>query len=96
MPFPLHDPRSIPAAILLAGWLSGACGAAPPATPIAAPRPGAAAAGAAPADHTKDRKGVRHKSGSKQAVANCGPCHGSDLRGGKGPSCYTCHGQEWH
>ncbi len=49
-----------------------------------------------PADHTKDRKGIRHKPGAKQAVANCSPCHGQDLNGGQGPSCYTCHGREWH
>lgn len=73
------------------------CGAATPQAPPG--RSQAAQPTAArnpPADHTKDRKGVRHKSGSKQAVANCGPCHGPDLRGGKGPSCYACHGQEWH
>jgi len=38
-----------------------------------------------PADHAKDRKGVRHKSGSKQALQNCAPCHGADLKG-KGPA----------
>jgi len=48
-----------------------------------------------PADHAKDRKGVRHKSGSKQALQNCSPCHGADLKGGTGPSCYACHGKEW-
>lgn len=25
----------------------------------------------------------------------CNNCHGSNLRGGTGPSCYTCHGDEW-
>ena len=67
-----------------------------PAAPRATAAPAPAGRRNPPADHTKDRKGVRHKSGSKQAAANCGPCHGADLRGGAGPSCYACHGQEWH
>ncbi|MBI5640886.1 MAG: cytochrome c [Nitrospirae bacterium] len=28
-------------------------------------------------------------------IASCTPCHGADLRGGSGPSCYTCHGNKW-
>lgn len=82
------------------GVLTWACTGPPPSSPV---RPAPAVAQAPqvakrnpPADHTKDRKGVRHKSGSKQAAANCGPCHGQDLKGAQGPSCYACHGQEWH
>lgn len=83
------------------GAAAWACAGPPPAPPAqarpaTAPPPAVAARRNPPADHTKDRKGVRHKSGSKQAVANCGPCHGQDLKGAQGPSCYACHGQEWH
>ncbi len=93
-------PNTIVTILALVGLSAAGCGTPPAAAPAAGPRPAVATATTAthnpPADHTKDRKGVRHKSGSKQAVANCGPCHGPDLRGGKGPSCYACHGQEWH
>lgn len=79
------------------GAVSCGCGAPPTVSPTPPQRAAAPAAKRnPPADHVKDRKGVRHKSGSKQAVVNCGPCHGQDLRGGQGPSCFTCHGQEWH
>ncbi len=86
-------------AVVLVPCLMPGCGPdpAPPAPAAPATRP-AVTQGAQhnpPADHLKDRKGVRHKSGSKQATQNCSPCHGADLRGGAGPSCYTCHGQEW-
>ena len=49
----------------------------------------------APADHTISRDGVRHLPGLEDPETNCVACHGADLRGGAGPSCYTCHGQEW-
>jgi hypothetical protein len=92
-----HRARVALAAVLgLAVVLS--CAPAPaPAPPRPTPRP-TAAQGAKrnpPADHIKDRKGVRHKSGGKQALQNCSPCHGADLKGGAGPSCYTCHDQKW-
>ena len=77
-----------------------ACGGAakvPP--PQSAPAPAAAPAAPKPskppADHVKDRKGAMHKKGSSKAAANCGECHGADLRGGKAPSCYACHDKEW-
>ncbi len=28
-------------------------------------------------------------------TSTCQSCHGADLRGGAGPSCYTCHGKKW-
>lgn len=92
------------AGAMILGWVAvQACGTKPPAPTPPAARPQAAATAGVqgtarrnpPADHLKDRKGVRHKSGSKQALQNCGPCHGQDLRGGAGPSCYACHGKEW-
>lgn len=86
-------------AVLLAVAATLACGgvAKGPAPPAAVPpaAPAAPAAHKPPSDHTKDRKGAMHKRGSKEAVANCGECHGADLRGGKAPSCYACHDKEW-
>ncbi len=49
-----------------------------------------------PADHTDREDGFMHKPGKDRPFTNdCTMCHGADLRGGFGPSCYTCHGQEW-
>jgi len=76
-----------------------ACGgAAKVPAPLPAPAPAAPAAprpAKPPADHVKDRKGAMHKKGSKEAMVNCVACHGAELRGGKGPSCYGCHEKEW-
>lgn len=30
-----------------------------------------------------------------KGVRSCRVCHGTDLTGGSGPSCYTCHGPVW-
>ena len=50
----------------------------------------------APADHTVNQDGVRHKSGLNDPEVNCVACHGADLRGGQvGVSCYQCHGKKW-
>jgi hypothetical protein len=49
----------------------------------------------APADHTVSEDGVRHLPGLRDPENNCTGCHGTDLRGGEGPSCYSCHGKEW-
>lgn len=48
-----------------------------------------------PADHTESHGGYMHKPGGQQAMDNCTTCHGADLKGDQGPSCYTCHGQQW-
>lgn len=49
----------------------------------------------APVDHTISEDGVRHLPGLREPLDNCTGCHGTDLRGGDGPSCYSCHGKEW-
>ncbi len=50
-----------------------------------------------PADHVKDKDGVMHKRGYKAPFGDCTNCHGEELRGeGRAPSCYRCHGREWH
>jgi mono/diheme cytochrome c family protein len=37
-----------------------------------------------------------HRSYVKQnGTLECTSCHGADLRGGSGPSCYSCHGKKW-
>lgn len=52
--------------------------------------------GGTPASHTNSEQGVLHAPGNDFPFTNgCTVCHGSDLRGGVGPSCYSCHGQEW-
>jgi hypothetical protein len=81
--------------------------AAPAAAPAAATQPpaaqpgqvppGAPAAARIPADHAKDKDGVMHKRGYKKPLGDCTSCHGKDLRGqDQAPSCYECHGKEWH
>ena len=37
-----------------------------------------------------------HKPGKEDPLANCTTCHGSDLKGGAAPSCYTCHNSSDH
>ena len=49
-----------------------------------------------PPDHTENQNGVWHRTGKENPLANCVACHGSDLRGGSGPSCYTCHNDNDH
>ena len=40
--------------------------------------------------------GFLHAPGASQPVTNfCHLCHGDNLRGGTGPSCYLCHGAVW-
>ena len=41
--------------------------------------------------HDVNRGGVMHRSGAEDPLNNCVECHGSNLRGGNGPSCYSCH-----
>jgi hypothetical protein len=102
-PADLRNSRRSSTPLLLVGALVAmlACMQAPP-PPKPTPKPSPVATSATPgttairpADHVKDRKGALHKSGGKQAMQNCTPCHGADLRGDAGPSCYTCHNQKW-
>jgi hypothetical protein len=69
--------------------------AQPPQQPAAATTGKPGAKYHPPADHTKDKEGVMHKPGAKRESATCKECHGQDLKGGDGPSCYTCHDKEW-
>jgi DnaJ-class molecular chaperone len=46
--------------------------------------------------HTEDRGGVMHKPGATDPKTNCVACHGADLKGGSGPSCYNCHNSNDH
>ena len=50
---------------------------------------------ARPADHTVNKSGAYHKTGLTSPTVNCVQCHGTDLKGGSGPSCFKCHGQKW-
>ncbi len=53
--------------------------------------------GGPPADHTELLGGFAlHQPGFDEPEENgCNTCHGPDLRGGLGPSCYQCHRREW-
>ena len=46
--------------------------------------------------HTVNLGGVNHRDGSVDPLSNCTGCHGSNLHGGKGPSCYNCHNSNDH
>jgi len=46
--------------------------------------------------HTEDNGGVMHRPGKEDPLKNCTACHGADLTGGVGPSCYTCHNSNDH
>jgi len=49
-----------------------------------------------PSDHTDSEDGVMHKPGKDHPFRNgCTSCHGGNLRGDSGPSCYSCHGEKW-
>jgi mono/diheme cytochrome c family protein len=46
--------------------------------------------------HNNSEEGVMHASGNNTPYSSgCTACHGVTLQGGIGPSCYSCHGQEW-
>ena len=42
--------------------------------------------------HDVNKNGVGHKAGLEDPLRNCTECHGATLNGGRGPSCYSCHG----
>lgn len=46
--------------------------------------------------HTEDLGGTFHRPGYDDPLTNCTSCHGADLRGGAGPSCYSCHDNSDH
>jgi hypothetical protein len=56
----------------------------------------ATACGGGSAAHDQDVQGVMHASGKEDPLRSCTRCHGSDLRGGDGPSCYGCHSSADH
>ena len=71
-------------------------GPTPTPRPTATPRPTPPPSTGAPADHTNNEEGAWHKTGKDRPFSNgCTACHGADLRGSSGPSCYKCHGKEW-
>ena len=46
--------------------------------------------------HDQNLNGVLHASGKENPLKNCTDCHGSDLKGGSGPSCFQCHNSADH
>jgi hypothetical protein len=40
--------------------------------------------------------GSMHKPGMEDPKKNCTACHGNDLHGGTGQSCYNCHNADDH
>ena len=84
---PAGEPAAPPASAASVAAAPVATGAAQPKTPPAG----------LPTDHVKDKDGVMHKRGYKAPFGDCTNCHGKELRGeGRAPSCYRCHGREWH
>ena len=47
--------------------------------------------GDSPGSHTLSLNGVSHLEGHTNPLVFCTGCHGATLRGGDGPSCYSCH-----
>ena len=56
----------------------------------------AASCGSGGTSHDQDQNGVLHASGKEDPLKNCASCHGSDLKGGSGPSCLQCHSSADH
>lgn len=49
-----------------------------------------------PSSHTDAQKGILHNTGKNDPLKNCVACHGADLKGGTGRSCYSCHNNASH
>ncbi|MHB8881411.1 MAG: hypothetical protein ACYC69_07850, partial [Thermodesulfovibrionales bacterium] len=49
----------------------------------------------APSNHPTNWYSAHRSYVNNNGTATCTSCHGADLRGGSGPSCYTCHGKKW-
>jgi|WetSurMetagenome_2_1015567.scaffolds.fasta_scaffold897994_1 hypothetical protein len=47
-------------------------------------------------EHSENNGGVMHAPGKNNPLVSCTACHGSDLKGGTGPSCYSCHNNNDH
>ncbi len=51
--------------------------------------------GGADGHHTVSNDGFYHRPEMFYAEEVCAACHGADLTGDLGPSCYSCHGAKW-
>ncbi len=49
----------------------------------------------APSPHPANWYTAHRNYAESNGTTTCQACHGADLRGGSGPSCYTCHGKVW-
>jgi len=92
--------RSISIVIFLALLgCPGGGGTKPPETPSTpAPDAGTAVADASTTvrGHSDMQKGIGHKLGKEDPLKKCVICHGKDLTGRRGPSCYACHFNKNH
>jgi hypothetical protein len=77
------------AAVLLfaAAWLAGCSDDGNPVAPVP---------GGETATHSVSLGGRSHAPGYCEPLTNCTDCHGGDLNGGSGPSCFNCHGARWN
>jgi hypothetical protein len=60
-------------------------------SPIVSHNPHKAVFNGHPADWYNGHRDYAENNG----LRSCRVCHGTDLTGGSGPSCYTCHGPVW-